>query len=419
MHNIFCKNCDLGNFPAWFKEQIEKNLSSVGNLSEFVQIWIIKSYLADLPNENDTIKFIYFKKFDEKFTKTISDFCSEMKQINDRAKYSISGFGDVKIFVLFNFSDKNSGENAIYGKNSEQDTPNLNISPINPKYKFSQMVLNEKVKSDLQNCVLLVKNMAKIYDEWGFSEIDPVRKSVINFFGPAGTGKTMSAHALANEIGKKILAVNYAEIESKFVGEAPKNLISAFEIAKNEDAVLFFDEADSFLGKRITSVSSSSDQAVNSLRSQMLMLLENYEIIVIFATNLNENYDKAFNSRIITNIKFELPDNNLRKEAILRLMPEKAPVDSEILQDETLIEKLVNLSDGFSYRDLKNAILNVLVKSCENGSVTKDILIEIFESKKLEIEPNKNSIDKTEKVIKKKISTKNYRVVKNRKVGNE
>ena len=185
----------------------------------------------------------------------------------------------------------------------------------------------------------------------------------------ARTGKTMSAHALANEIGKKILAVNYAEIESKFVGEAPKNLISAFEIAKNEDAVLFFDEADSFLGKRITSVSSSSDQAVNSLRSQMLMLLENYEIIVIFATNLNENYDKAFNSRIITNIKFELPDNNLRKEAILRLMPKKAPIDSEILQDETLIEKLVNLSDGFSYRDLKNAILNVLVKSCENGSV--------------------------------------------------
>jgi len=419
MHNIFCKNCDLSDFPAWFKEQIEKNLSNVENLSEFVQIWIIKSYLADLPNENDTIKFIYFKTFDEKFTKIISDFCSEMKQINDRAKYSISGFDDVKIFVLFNFSDKNSGENAIYGKNSEQDTPNLNISSVNPKYKFSQMVLNEKVKSDLQNCVLFVKNMAKIYDEWGFSEIDPVRKSVINFFGPAGTGKTMSAHALANEIGKKILAVNYAEIESKFVGEAPKNLISAFEIAKNEDAVLFFDEADSFLGKRITSVSSSSDQAVNSLRSQMLMLLENYEIIVIFATNLNENYDKAFNSRIITNIKFELPDNNLRKEAILRLMPKNAPIDSEILQDETLIEKLVNLSDGFSYRDLKNAILNVLVKSCENGSVTKDILIEIFESKKLEIEPNKNSIDKTEKVIKKKISTKNYRVVKNRKVGNE
>ncbi|MBR7047368.1 MAG: hypothetical protein IKI43_03290, partial [Campylobacter sp.] len=95
MHNIFCKNCDLSDFPAWFKEQIEKNLSNVENLSEFVQIWIIKSYLADLPNENDTIKFIYFKKFDEKFTKIISNFCSEMKQINDRAKYSISGFDDV------------------------------------------------------------------------------------------------------------------------------------------------------------------------------------------------------------------------------------------------------------------------------------------------------------------------------------
>ena len=68
--------------------------------------------------------------------------------------------------------------------------------------------------------------------------------------------------------------------------------------------MLFFDEADSFLGKRIQNVSSSSDQAINSLRSQMLILLEDFEGVVVFATNLADNYDKAFESRICKHISF-------------------------------------------------------------------------------------------------------------------
>ncbi|MGC8140941.1 AAA family ATPase, partial [Salmonella enterica] len=80
---------------------------------------------------------------------------------------------------------------------------------------------------------------------------------------------------------------------------APKNLQAAFDVAKNNDCVLFFDEADSFLGKRITNVVQGADQALNSLRSQMLILLEEFKGIVIFATNLVTNFDTAFESRIL------------------------------------------------------------------------------------------------------------------------
>lgn len=417
MSNIFCLNCSLDDFTPWFKEQILKNIQKLGALSECVQIWIVNSYLAELPNENDAIKFIYFKKFSEKYLKTINEFNAEMKQINERAKLSLGGFGNVKIFVLFNFKDENDAKKAIYGEGQNENKANLNISPIVPKYTFNQMILNEKVKENLLDCVYLIKNMQIIYDEWGFKEIDPIRKSIINFFGPPGTGKTMSAHAIANEINKKILTVNYADVESKFVGEAPKNLISVFEIAKSQDAVLFFDEADSFLGKRITNVGSSSDQSVNSLRSQMLILLESYDITIIFATNLNENYDKAFNSRILTNIKFELPDISLRKQTITKLIPANAPIQKGLLGDDKLISKLANLSDGFSYRDLKNTILASLIKCIkQNSNLTNEILLDIFKNKKTELEALKNDKTKLENKIKSNLSNKNYKTL--RKVNN-
>lgn len=155
-----------------------------------------------------------------------------------------------------------------------------------------------------------------IYQQWGYGEIEPVAKSVINMHGPAGTGKTMCAHAIAKKLGKKLLALNYSEIESKFLGDSAKNLKHAFETADKTDSVMFFDEADSFLGKRVENIGNSTDQALNSLRSQMLILLEEHNGVVLFATNLVSNFDPAFNSRIQKHIKFELPNKEARIEII-------------------------------------------------------------------------------------------------------
>ena len=96
--------------------------------------------------------------------------------------------------------------------------------------------------------------------------------------------------AVAKELGKKVYRINYADLESKYVGDTPKNIRSVFATAAKDKAVLIFDEADSFLGKRLSSVTQSADYGVNIARSVMLMELEKYDGVVVFTTNLLENY---------------------------------------------------------------------------------------------------------------------------------
>ncbi|MCR5076770.1 MAG: AAA family ATPase [Prevotella sp.] len=231
--------------------------------------------------------------------------------------------------------------------------------PVTARYSFKQVIISEAIKQEIFDALNIIKYKDIIYKEWGFEEIDPIPKSVLNFYGPPGTGKTMCAHAVANEMEKKLLALNYAEIESKYVGEAPKNLMKAFECAKQNDCVLFFDEADSFLGKRIQNVTQGAEQALNSLRSQMLILLEEFSGIVIFATNLVSNFDKAFESRILKHIKFELPNEEARVQIIKKMIPSKLPLDKTLTDDNYMA--LSKLADGLSGREIKSCILECML----------------------------------------------------------
>lgn len=101
----------------------------------------------------------------------------------------------------------------------------------------------------------------------------------------------MAAHAIANALGKRMLPVDYAEIESKYVGETAKNLTALFRVAAEHEAIIFFDEADALLSKRVSNMSSATDVSVNQTRSVLLTLLNDYKGIVLFATNYIHNYD--------------------------------------------------------------------------------------------------------------------------------
>lgn len=154
-----------------------------------------------------------------------------------------------QIFISLTIKEKQQSNTK---KDSNEQLPTF--FPVEPRYCFDQIILPDKLIGQIKEALNIIQYQDLIYNQWGFSEVDSIPKSILNFYGPPGTGKTMCAHAIAKAINKKLLALNYAEIESKYVGEAPKNLQAAFDVAKNNDCVLFFDEADSFLGKRITNV---------------------------------------------------------------------------------------------------------------------------------------------------------------------
>ena len=204
--------------------------------------------------------------------------------------------------------EKENKEEANRSNQVKNDDGLPTFLPQTPRYSFDQIILPAETKDRILSDLNSIKCQDLIYNQWGFSEVESKPKSILNFFGPPGTGKTMCAHAIAKMLDKQLLALNYSEIESKYVGDAAKNLKKAFDTATDLGAVIFFDEADSFLGKRIENVSHGSDQALNSLRSQMLILLEEFEGVVLFATNLVTNFDKAFESRILDHIKLELPN---------------------------------------------------------------------------------------------------------------
>ena len=203
-------------------------------------------------------------------------------------------------------SDKSQGK---------ESTESEIIESYEPRFALADVALNEKVREQIKTAIAAVRYKKKMSEEWGMSEYFTENRAVIlNFYGKSGTGKSMTAEAIAKELGKKVYHINYSELESKYVGETPKNIRKAFANAARDDAVLIFDEADSFLGKRLTSVTQSADYGVNITRSVLLMELEKYSGVVVFTTNLISNYDDAFKRRILLSVYFELPDEQAREK---------------------------------------------------------------------------------------------------------
>lgn len=272
--------------------------------------------------------------------------------------------------------------NLFHKDDSDEDSKRkATFIPVSPKYSLDKVIMNNDMSEQIEDALSIIRNRKKIYEEWGFNEVDPQPKAILSFWGPPGTGKTMCAHGIASAMKQKILAVNYAEIESKYAGESPKNLIAAFNAAQENNAVLFFDEADSFLGKRITNVQSGHDQSINSLRSQMLIQLENFEGIVIFATNLVKNFDPAFETRILRHIKFDLPDEKARTAIFETLLPSRVPMDHKLSHDDYVL--FATDSEGFSGRDIRNSILDALSYAAKTNLsvITNDVFVNAIEKR--------------------------------------
>lgn len=282
-----------------------------------------------------------------------------------------------------NGNNSNSSVAMDYEEKSKQ------FIPTNPAYSFDRVIINDETKERILSALAILKCEDKVFKEWGLYEIQPHPSSALSFFGPSGTGKTMAAEAIASKLNKKILKVSYADVESKYHGEGPKMVKAIFLAAAREDAVLFFDEADSLLSKRLTNVLQGSEQAINSMRSELLISLENYRGIVIFATNLVVNYDKAFLTRLIS-IEFKLPDCETRKRIWdVHIKPVndgkqhllKIPLNPDV-NTSVLAEKY-----QFSGREIRNAVISACVSAAmeDRNEVTMQDFINASEKIKNEM----------------------------------
>lgn len=259
--------------------------------------------------------------------------------------------------------------NNMQEKDSEYNYERLsyNYQAVEPRFSFDQVILPQSTLDQIEEAIGIFKVEKKVFDEWGLRAIIPETTSALSFYGPPGTGKTMAAEAIANKLGKKILRATYADIESKFHGEGPKMVKAIFRAAERDDAVLFLDESDSLLSKRLTSVSDGSAQAINSMRSQLLISLESFKGIVIFATNLVVNYDKAFLSRLI-NVEFINPTSKERKRIWWNhLKTDKIHIP---LAKDVDVDYLANNYE-LCGREIKNVVKNACVSAALN---TKDIV---------------------------------------------
>lgn len=231
--------------------------------------------------------------------------------------------------------------------------PRRGVETVVPERTFAEVILPPETRRTLDEALAQVRNHTLIFGRWGLGERHATGLGLaFNFAGPPGTGKTICAEAIAHALGLKLLVVDYAEVESMWMGETPKNIAGAFRAAVEQNAVLFFDEADAIASRRSTRSAIPQEREGNLVVNVLLRELEAFNGVVIFATNLAANFDPAFERRIRTHVRFEMPGIEERERIWqVQIHPRKTPLAKDV--DFRLLAERYAASGG----DIKNAVL--------------------------------------------------------------
>jgi SpoVK/Ycf46/Vps4 family AAA+-type ATPase len=199
---------------------------------------------------------------------------------------------------------------------------------IEPRYGWEDIILPADQKAQLTEICGQFRHTATVFGEWGFLRKTSRGKGMsVLFAGPSGTGKTMAAEIIAGELGLDLYRIDLSSVVSKYVGETEKNLDRIFREAEDSNAILFFDEADALFGKR-SEVKDAHDRYANIEVSYLLQKMEDYQGIVILATNFRKNMDEAFVRRLSFAVDFPFPDEQHRLQIWRRAFPEDAPLQA-------------------------------------------------------------------------------------------
>ena len=223
---------------------------------------------------------------------------------------------------------------CFYESNKKLDKVSIKMDR---NFSLKDIVLPVDRKTLLEDVINFVKNKNEVYYDWGFKEKMGFGNGLnLLFTGESGTGKTMAAQIIANELEMEIYKIDLSVLVSKYIGETEKNINKIFHEAKTSNAIIFFDEADAIFGKR-TEIKDAHDRYANVEVSYLLQKLEEHDEIVILASNLKHNIDEAFIRRMHFIVEFPFPDEKERLEIWKNVFPKpysylkKDDIDFEFL----------------------------------------------------------------------------------------
>ncbi len=224
---------------------------------------------------------------------------------------------------------------------------------------WDDLVLPDETLNQIKDLKSWIEYGNTLLQDWGMArKLKPGYR--VLFHGPPGTGKTLTASLLGKYTNKEVYKIDLSMVVSKFIGETEKNLANLFDKAENKDWILFFDEADALFGKR-TNVRDAHDKYANQEVSFLLQRTEDYNGLVILATNFKSNIDDAFTRRFQSHIYFPPPKYNERMELWKKSFPANIKLESDI--DLAVIARQYELTGA--------NIMNVVQYTCLQALASK------------------------------------------------
>jgi SpoVK/Ycf46/Vps4 family AAA+-type ATPase len=240
---------------------------------------------------------------------------------------------------------------------------------VSPKVRLDDVILPDELATHVDEIIDAARHRRTILERWGIGQHLTYGKGVAAlFYGEPGTGKTMCAEAIANELNHPLLVASVAGLKSKWVGETERNLSRLFREARAHNAVLFLDEADSLLMARGEGRASRHD---DSVVNALLTKIERHNGVVLLATNRRGQLDPALDRRLTYMLEFPFPKGELRAKIWRNLLPESVPVDGAI--DFEKLGEGYRLSGGL----IKNAVFKAAFRAARGDrAVTMELLEE-------------------------------------------
>jgi hypothetical protein len=191
---------------------------------------------------------------------------------------------------------------------------------------WDDLILPAPQKTMLREIAMQVRHRLTVYENWGFAAKSARGLGLSALFaGESGTGKTMAAEVLANELHLDLYRIDLSAVVSKYIGETEKNLARLFDAAEDSGAILLFDEADALFGKR-SEVKDSHDRYANIEVSYLLQRMEAYRGLAILTSNQKAALDAAFQRRLRFVVHFPFPDAAEREAIWRRVFPAATPL---------------------------------------------------------------------------------------------